>query len=1056
MATDAQINALTALYVGYFDRAPDPAGLQFWIDQIDNGREFNTIAADFAASPEAEALYPYLTTPGVSSPDNFVTNIYLNLFNRIPDAAGLAFWTGVLADGSVSVADMIEAIINGAVNDAGAGTFDRTVLDNKIEVGLDFATKAGDTPGFTYDADAAAAAVAVIDGVTADPATVDAGKLEVDEFLNPSSETFTLTTAVDAGAAFVGGDIDSTFNAQLGLGIDGLVGVQTLQGPDVLDGGAGFDKLNAELNGTGTTANPTISNIEQYNLTSISNIFGTGELDLSRASGYEELWNRGSRANLDVFNVGEQAIIGMDGVRGGTAYTVEYEAGLVVTDQVVVAQSVGSVALGEATLDIVTSGPIDSLTLNATASRLEVNANVGGTLTVNAAGGNEIDLNGGADNAANLIIAGSGSLILNGGSDFSSLETLVSTGYNEGLTLDVSGSEVLESVLTGAGDDAITAAASNFTAGTEATTVDLGLGNNVLTLNDNPGNNVIDSGELSALDFTLGTVSNVQTLELVGVELGGDASLDLDGVGGLETLVFTGFQNVGGDDLLIDNAPEVLTITTAQEIEMNGGLFTIEGVVDLTMTSTGAPGDDSDIRLDGGVNSETLVTLSIEAADDAELDLEGGTDALTTVNVVALGDDADVDISDLGVLGGDAEFAALTTVNVTAAHDADLNMTGRAGIVAFAGTQATQSFTINVTAGAASGILQTRTSAGNAFFTSGDLAAGFVDTNYSTTTILTPANSALHDNGAASDIAAGLDATLELEATNTGNVVNVTWADVGSVDQLANQFAASGSTTGTLDSVINGGNFVDGLAAIAQVDGEGFEAVETITVNAQDGNANVSLTDVYGAFTLDVTATDNATVTLFNTGVISAFVTAGTDAGDTATVTVGGDTVGNAELVNLSVSGDAAIVTLADDLASFTTLDVSGVVTNLVVDTSAAEFVVTGGQFIDYQIGATSDGIDGTIDVNFIGNLDTREVYNFVGGDVGEVVITNFTEGADPNTGDRLDLSAFANGAGQLVFQEIGGNVVITDLAGGVSDFDGSITVVGTTAADLAFNIIYA
>ena len=58
MATQQQISDITALYIGYFDRAPDPAGLQFWIDQIDNGRPFNTIAADFAASPEALALYP--------------------------------------------------------------------------------------------------------------------------------------------------------------------------------------------------------------------------------------------------------------------------------------------------------------------------------------------------------------------------------------------------------------------------------------------------------------------------------------------------------------------------------------------------------------------------------------------------------------------------------------------------------------------------------------------------------------------------------------------------------------------------------------------------------------------------------------------------------------------------------------------------------------------------------------------------------------------------------------------------------------------------------------
>jgi len=71
MATTAQIDSIVALYAGYFDRAPDPIGLQFWIDQIENGREFNTIAADFAASPEAEALYPYLTAPALVTPTAF-------------------------------------------------------------------------------------------------------------------------------------------------------------------------------------------------------------------------------------------------------------------------------------------------------------------------------------------------------------------------------------------------------------------------------------------------------------------------------------------------------------------------------------------------------------------------------------------------------------------------------------------------------------------------------------------------------------------------------------------------------------------------------------------------------------------------------------------------------------------------------------------------------------------------------------------------------------------------------------------------------------------------
>ena len=31
MATAAEINEIVKLYVGYYNRAPDPAGLNFWI-----------------------------------------------------------------------------------------------------------------------------------------------------------------------------------------------------------------------------------------------------------------------------------------------------------------------------------------------------------------------------------------------------------------------------------------------------------------------------------------------------------------------------------------------------------------------------------------------------------------------------------------------------------------------------------------------------------------------------------------------------------------------------------------------------------------------------------------------------------------------------------------------------------------------------------------------------------------------------------------------------------------------------------------------------------------
>lgn len=887
MATQDQINDLASLYAGYFNRAADPAGLQFWIDQIDAGRAFNTIAADFAASPEAEALYPYLVTPGVSNPTVFINSIYENLFNRAPDAAGLSFWSGVLADGTVSVADFIEAIINGAVDDPAEGTFDATTLSNKIEVSLDFADKTSNEPGFTYDAAAAAAAVAVLDGVTYDPATVVEGKLEVDEFLHPSTETFTLTTGVDSGPEFTGGTTDAVFNAHLGLGIDGLVGVQTLQGPDVLDGGEGFNVLNAELNGTGTTANPTISNIQQYNLTSFANVLGGhGELDLSRATGYEQLWNRDSRVDLTLFNVGEAAIIGLDNVSNGSEYRVKYD-NIGVETQVVVADHVGSD--GAVTLDISgTLGGIDSLELNVS-------------------NGVDLYLERDAANISNLTIVGTDWLDLEANNDFQNLVTLDTLGYDGDVHLDVSGSGSLESVLTGVGDDRIVVGAASVDGGLF---VDLGEGQNTLAVDDVNG-----AGDVNALDFT-GGVQNVQTLELRNsIYLHNDATLNLDGFdAALTTVQFDGSIDGDGYTFAFANAPEVLPVTVWGDVR-NVYLDT-GNIVDLTMNVEGYYLD-----LDG-VTGADLTTLTFNQGQEYNdggqiwLDIDGAADvsSLETLTVLGAGN-VDVDIDAAHV---DDDMNALATVSVTAADDATLNMYGY------------------------------------------------------------------------------------------------------------------GSEGGS----------------------EGFTALQTVEVHAQNGDAWAFLSDVSGAFTLDVTAGSDATVHLIDTGATSATVAAAMDG--EADVYVGG-MVGNTDLASLTVSGDAGYVTLEADLHDFTTLDVSGVATYLEVNTSGATFNVAAGGFIDYQIGATSDGNNLVTDVYFDGNA-AREVYNFTGNDIGNVEITNFSWGADPAVGDRLDLSSFAASSGQLVFTNAGTDLVITDLASGLDHFTGSITIVGGAdhGAELAaFNIIY-
>ena len=98
MATPTTVlGQVEALYVGYFGRAGDPAGVNGWVNSINTGKAtFASIAANFATSTEALNKYPYLTTPFISSPTTFVNSVYANLFNRTPDAAGLTFWVNYL------------------------------------------------------------------------------------------------------------------------------------------------------------------------------------------------------------------------------------------------------------------------------------------------------------------------------------------------------------------------------------------------------------------------------------------------------------------------------------------------------------------------------------------------------------------------------------------------------------------------------------------------------------------------------------------------------------------------------------------------------------------------------------------------------------------------------------------------------------------------------------------------------------------------------------------------------------------------------------------------
>lgn len=142
MATQAELNQAQLLYVAYYGRPADPAGLEFWAEQIAQVGVAG-IAADFGNSAEFEAEFGDLGSVAL------INNLYQQLFGRDAEAEGLQYWLDVLADGAPLASIALEIA-------GGAQGGDATGLQNKVTLANQFtaAVAAGDV---AYDgADAAA------------------------------------------------------------------------------------------------------------------------------------------------------------------------------------------------------------------------------------------------------------------------------------------------------------------------------------------------------------------------------------------------------------------------------------------------------------------------------------------------------------------------------------------------------------------------------------------------------------------------------------------------------------------------------------------------------------------------------------------------------------------------------------------------------------------------------------------------------------------------------------------------------------------------------------
>ena len=128
MPSQASLDLVQKMYIGYYSRPGDSGGLQYWADRVDQaGGSFTTeLLSSFGSSAE------YLSRMDGLSSEALMQNLYQALFNRQPDSGGLAWWTNELDSGNRTLVNVAIDFINGATGS------DLTIINNKVSAANQF------------------------------------------------------------------------------------------------------------------------------------------------------------------------------------------------------------------------------------------------------------------------------------------------------------------------------------------------------------------------------------------------------------------------------------------------------------------------------------------------------------------------------------------------------------------------------------------------------------------------------------------------------------------------------------------------------------------------------------------------------------------------------------------------------------------------------------------------------------------------------------------------------------------------------------------------------
>jgi hypothetical protein len=624
MATTAQISSIQQLYISYFNRPADAAGLDFWAKQVDNGASLAAISATFAATPEYKALFAGLSN------DQVVATIYQNLFNRAPDASGLKFWSDKLTDKALTVDNVVEAVAASAQQDPANGP-DTVAIQSKVAAAVAFTDflNTDVESRIAYSSGAVnAVGVNYIHGVT-DAASLASAKSGLPTTTQVALETgnqavgstITLTTSVDT---VVGTSSNDLFVGAWNVDSAAGAGSHTLSALDSIDGGLGNDTLTVTDSDGGhiDLSTVTVKNVETLNVTSVD--------DLKAASTSVKGFTGLTQANFTLAASAGQTFTGA--TTTGLSVTNSTTQGVTVIGfggKVAVTTGAGAVVIGDTTpaasdANAITEAVVKGGTTVSVTDNSGTSAAIGSKLTA-------VSLDG---NTGNATLTGKGIASVTAANQGATTLEIARTGAHAiAVTLDTAAGTTVKDVtatsatLTATGDDSTIVLVA-----TKAATVTAG-GDAGLTL----------------------TAAGADYAALTKVVYNGSGSLTADLSGADELVSIDSSAATGALDVTIAGTNNAAAGAAAQSVTGGAGNDKV--------TITGTLGDGSTLSL--GAGSDTVAIAGGTILGDAVVDAGAGTDtlSLSVVDATNVGAFKNFELFDVAGATGTFDQAILDTKN---------------------------------------------------------------------------------------------------------------------------------------------------------------------------------------------------------------------------------------------------------------------------------------------------------------------------------------------------------------------------------------------------------